>query len=98
MAHLLKHKVTVDLVDRTSGKIGNEDVVSAEAIAIHEAYVASGKITIDVSESDAEEGSYWQSITFVDSAACDAYLAEMAAINEFETSGSSRSEQTRADV
>ena len=44
MAHLLKHKVTVDLVDRTSGKIGNEDVVSAEAIAIHEAYVASGKI------------------------------------------------------
>ena len=88
MAHLLKHKVTVDLVDRTSGKIGNEDVVSAEAIAIHEAYVASGKITIDVSES----------ITFVDSAACDAYLAEMAAINEFETSGSSRSEQTRADV
>ena len=98
MAHLLKHKITVDLLDRSSGKIRDEDIVSAEAIAIHEAYVASGKITIDVTENEAGEGSYWQSITFVDSAACDSYLAEMAAINEFETSGSSRSEQTRADV
>ena len=103
MAHTLTHKVSTELVDRSSGKIGDDNIISPETQAIHEAYVAESKITsVDISDmvnaEDGEPDTFTQTITFADSATCDAYLAEMAAIDEVSTSGASRSEQVRADV
>jgi len=103
MAHTLTHKISTELVDRTSGKIASDAIISAEAVTIHQAYVADDRITgvqvLDlVNAEDGEPDTFTQVIMFSDSATCDAYLAEMAAIDEVETSGASRSEQVRADV
>jgi len=99
MAHNLTTTITPDLIAEAhdAGTVPEDAIISDAAIVIHERFEAEGKI-LDLTETDNGNGTYQSVIKFVDSAACDAYLAEMASINEFETSGASRSNQTRADV
>ena len=99
MAHVLTTTVNPELIAdaHDAGTVDPDAIISDEAIVIHERFVSEGKI-VDVTETDNGDGTYQSAIKFIDSAACDAYLAEMASINEFETSGASRSNQTRADV
>ena len=99
MAHNLTTTVNPELIAdaHDEGTVNPDAIISNEAIVIHERFVTEGKI-LDLTETDNGNGTYQSVIKFVDSAACDAYLAEMASINEFETSGASRSNQTRADV
>jgi hypothetical protein len=99
MAHVLTTTVNPELIAdaHDAGTVADDAIISDEAIAIHERFTAEGKI-VDVTETDNGDGTYQSVIKFVDSAACDAYLAEMAEINEFETSGASRSNQTRQDI
>lgn len=99
MAHVLTTTVNPELIAdaHDNGTVSPDAIISNAAIVIHERFEAEGKV-LDVTESDNGDGTYQSVIKFVDSAACDAYLAEMAEINEFETSGASRSNQTREDV
>ena len=99
MAHILTTTVNPELIAdaHDEGTVNPDAIISNEAIVIHERFMSEGKV-IDITETDNGDGTYQSVIKFVDSAACDAYLAEMAAINEFETSGASRSNQTRAEV
>jgi len=99
MAHILTTTVNPELIAdaHDEGTVNPDAIISNEAIVIHERFMSEGKV-IDITETDNGNGTYQSVIKFVDSAACDAYLAEMASINEFETSGASRSNQTRADV
>ncbi len=100
MAHKMTIKVSPELLERNAD--GVEDpmmVLTNEAMAINDTFVAEGKMT-EVTESDPDinDGSYILTTIFVDSAACDEYLAAMAAIGEHEKSGSSRSEFSREDI
>lgn len=100
MAHKMTIKVSPALINRTTD--GVEDpmmVISNEAATINETFTAEGKMT-EVTETDPniDDGSYVLTIKFRDSAACDEYLAAMAAIGEYERSGSSRSEFSREDI
>ena len=99
MAHTLTTTITPDLIAEAhdAGTVAEDAIISNEAIVIHERFVSEGKV-LDITETNNSDGTYQQVIKFLDSAACDAYLAEMASINEFETSGASRSNQTRADI
>lgn len=99
MAHILTTTVNPELIAdaHDAGTVDQDAIISNEAIVIHERFEAEGKV-LDVTETDNGDGTYQSVIKFVDSAACDQYLAEMASINEFETSGASRSNQTREDV
>lgn len=99
MAHNLTTTITPDLLAEShdAGTVAEDAVISEAATVIHDRFEAEGKIT-NMTESDNGNGTYQLIVTFIDSATCDAYLAEMASINEFETSGASRSNQTRADV
>ena len=99
MAHVLTTTVNPELIAdaHDAGTVADDAIISPEAIAIHQRFMSEGKI-IDLTESDNGDGTYQSVLKFVDSAACDAYLAEMAEINEFETSGASRSNQTRSEV
>ena len=99
MAHILTTTVNPELIAdaHDEGTVNPDAIISNAAIVIHERFMSEGKV-IDITETDNGNGTYQSVIKFVDSAACDAYLAEMASINEFETSGASRSNQTRADV
>jgi len=99
MAHNLTTTVNPELIAdaHDEGTVNPDAIISNAAIVIHERFVTEGKI-LDLTETDNGNGTYQSVIKFVDSATCDAYLAEMASINEFETSGASRSNQTRADV
>jgi len=99
MAHILTTTVNPELIAdaHDEGTVNPDAIISNAAIVIHERFVAEGKV-LDLTETDNGDGTYQSVIKFVDSAACDSYLAEMAEINEFETSGMSRSNQTRSDV
>ncbi len=99
MAHNLTTTITPDLIAdaHDAGTVSEDAIISDAASVIHGRFEAEGKIT-NMTESDNGDGTYQLIVTFLDSATCDAYLAEMASINEFETSGASRSNQTRADV
>ena len=99
MAHTLTTTITPDLIAEAhdAGTVAEDAIISNEAIVIHERFVSEGKV-LDITETNNSDGTYQQVIKILDSAACDAYLAEMASINEFETSGASRSNQTRADI
>lgn len=100
---MAQHKLTVTITPELiaeahdNGTVAEDAIISSAASVIHGQYVDEGKIT-DMTESDNGDGTYQLEVTFVDSATCDTYLAEMQTINEFETSGASRSNQTRADV
>ncbi len=99
MAHVLTTTVNPELIAdaHDAGTVDTDAIISDEAIVIHERFVSEGKI-VDVTETDNGDGTYQSVIKFIDSAACDQYLAAMASINEFETSGASRSNQTRAEA
>lgn len=99
MAHTLTTTITPDLIAEAhdAGTVAEDAIISNEAIVIHERFVSEGKV-LDITETDNGDGTYQLVVKFLDSATCDAYLAEMATINEFETSGATRSNQTRADV
>lgn len=94
MAHRLTYTTTPPL---------EEDAVvthiSSSGRAIYDAFVADGRITSKSStEPDEETGVWSTSLTFVDSTACDAYFADMEAINEANTSGVYRSNMVREDI
>jgi hypothetical protein len=98
MAHKMTVKVSPALLDSATG-LGEDKVLSEEAAAIHEQFVAEGKITSQQqSNENTEDGSYTLTTIFVDSATADEFLAAMANINEYDKSGSSRSEHTREDI
>jgi len=98
MAHKMTVKVSPALLDDAAG-LGEDKVLSDEASAIHERFVAEGKITSQQqSNENTEDGSYTLTTIFVDSATADQFLAEMASIGEYDKSGSSRSEHTREDI
>ena len=97
MPHELRF--TTDPSLATHDDIPEEDDVTPAAHAIFEAYLADGRITSSVRENeDAIANTYDSIITFVDEATCDAYLAEMEGINEFDKSGASRTNISRGDV
>tara|TARA_B100000768_G_scaffold181652_1_gene205570 strand:+ start:1315 stop:1617 length:303 start_codon:yes stop_codon:yes gene_type:complete len=100
MAHKYTFKVSPNALVRDESGVADEDQnLTPEAIAIHDQFVSEGKVTGQAqSEEKEEDGSYVQSITFLDSATCDEYLAAMAGIGEVEKSGGSRSEHSREDV
>lgn len=96
MPHILSY--TTDPSLATGSDIAENETVSPAAKAIFDAYFADGRIT-GITESDPHaDGSYDSEITFVDEATCDAYLAEMEAIDEFSKSGGSRSNGARRNV
>lgn len=98
MPHRYTFKVTPDAIDRTApGALEDDRVVSDAARQIHESFKAAGKLT-DESETMNDDGTYIASFIFTDSATCDEYLAEMAAIDEVTTSGASRTDHSREDI
>lgn len=73
--------------------------ISSGGAAITDAFIADGRLTSTSStDPDEETGVFNTSLIFVDSAACDAYLADMAAISESTTTGSYRSDRVREDI
>jgi len=97
MPHILSYTTDPSLANGPD--IPENETVSAAAKAIFDAYFADGRITgITESEPDANTGTFDSEITFVDEATCDAYLAEMEAIDEFSKSGGARSNGARRNV
>lgn len=97
MPHILSY--TTDPSLATGPDIAENETVSSDAKTIFDAYFADGRITgITESEPDANTGTYDSEITFIDEATCDAYLAEMEAIDEFSKSGGARSNGARRNV
>lgn len=84
MAHILQYK-------RVGTEASGEDS-TPEAKAIFEQYKTDGKIT------DYELADSIVKITFATSADCDLYLTSMAGINEYDNTGSNRTENTRTDT
>lgn len=87
MAHVLRYKLVGALED------GSE--ISTEARDVYTQYVADGKI-LDFDKTTGIAGTFCF-IRFNTEADCDAYMAEMSAIDEETTSGDTRSDLTRYD-
>ena len=83
MAHVIKYQKL------------NDSGISDTAAAIYNSYVESGKI-IDFDKVVTLAGTYCY-LRFTDEETADAYLAEMAAINENETTGNDRGPLVRYD-
>lgn len=99
MAHNLTYTVSPDNLVRDETGVPDDMMVHTEAANdIHNQWVAEGKITGTSQTEPDENDVYEQTITFLDSATCDAYLAAMEAIGEAEKSGASRTNQRREDV
>ena len=87
MAHVLRYKLVGALED------GSE--ISTEARDVYTQYVADGKI-LDFDKTTGIAGTFCF-IAFATQNDCDAYMAEMSAIDEETTSGDTRSDLTRYD-
>lgn len=87
MAHVLRYKLVGTSED------GSE--MSTEASEIYQQYVSDGKI-LDFDRTTGLAGTLCF-IRFATEDDCDAYMAEMASINEETTSGDNRSDLTRYD-
>ena len=93
MAHRLTFTTTPPPED------DEETYISTGAVSITNAFIADGRLTSSSStDPDEETGVFNTSLVFVDSATCDAYFADMAAINEATTTGSYRSDMVREDI
>lgn len=73
----------------------NDNGISESASAIYDLFHAQGKI-VDYAEVVTLAGAFGY-LRFVDEAAADEYLAEMAAINEDTNTGNDRGPLTRYD-
>ena len=87
MAHVLRYKETIT---------ADSPAVSSEASAINAEYETDGRI-LGFEKTTTVAGTFCE-MTFATEEDCDDYLAEMAAINEENTSGSRRSEVTRTNT
>lgn len=86
MAHIIRYT----LLDT----VGTE--LTAEGIAIYDAYSADGRVSYRDEPGEAE-GTKVIYLTFDDEATASAYLAEFDAINEHVTTGDKRSGIVRYD-
>jgi len=87
MAHVLRYKLVGALED------GSE--ITTEASDIYQQYVADGKI-LDFDKTTGIAGTFCF-IRFATEEDCDAYMAEMATIDEETNSGDTRSDLSRYD-